>query len=99
MVGEPFFTRVVVHTGSHLSTLCDDDGEFGFVVGSDWNILSGKKGPNQVNRFRNSLFDECDNPDTSSVVIFLLFKSAPKKTEPSHHSRRVLPTYKHLQHR
>lgn len=53
MVGEPFFTRVVVHTGSHLSTLCDDDREFGFVVGSDWNILSGEKGPNQVNRFRN----------------------------------------------
>lgn len=40
-----------------------------------------------------------NNPDTSSVVIFLLFKSAPKKTEPSHRSRRVLPTYKHLQHR
>lgn len=32
--------------GSHLSTLCDDDGESGLVVGSSRNILLGRRSQN-----------------------------------------------------
>lgn len=44
----------VLHPGSHLPTLRNDDGEFGFVVGSYWNILSG---PNKVSIFSNYLIN------------------------------------------
>lgn len=58
MVAEPFLLQVVCgHSDpahpSHLSTLRDNDGEFGFVVGSNWNILSGGKSPNKINTFSN----------------------------------------------
>lgn len=36
--------------GSHLSTLCNEDGELGLVVGSRRNILSGGRRTNLQHR-------------------------------------------------
>lgn len=54
-------------TLDHISPHCAMTmGSLGLLLGPTGTFCQGKKGPNQVNRFRNELFDGCDNPDKQS---------------------------------